>query len=384
MRIYNNYFWPVLIIYRDYSMKTVFYVFLIFFSHQVMGQFTAREYFKFGKSKYDDGKYYETISFLDKAIKLDSSYQNAYFLRAEAFSAVGSYKLAIYDYTKIINSRTVDDSYAVEYFLGRAVARMEVEKYKGAASDINKVFELKPIFPMALYERARLKFLTLNNKMEAIRDLNRAIIQDPEEALFYVRRAEYYAHFAKFGVNSDKYLKSATIDMTKAISLDPENFEYYLIRSQYNKDRGAPNAAIADYNVMIKIHPGRVEAYTERGMIEMQNDQYNSAISDFTKSIELQPSVEHNYRYRALCRHNLLDFGGAYNDYTKSIDLLNTQLRNSPDDESLKRILADTYIKRGAAGTSMGNTFNSCADFRMAYELGSSIGLNYLRKYCGI
>ena len=116
----------------------------------------------------------------------------------------------------------------------------------------------------------------------------------------------------------------------------------------------------------------------------MQNDRYNEAIDDFSKSIELQPNKEYNYRYRGLCKHNILDFGGAYKDYSKSIQMLHEALHTADDTIKLRRILADTYVKRGAAATSLGNTYDSCSDFRMAYELGSRIGLNYLRKYCGI
>ena len=108
----------------------ILYFTLTFVTTQVFGQFTAREYFKFGKSKFDDSKYFEAVDFLDKAIKLDPSYENALFLRAESFLALKKYKLAIGDYTSVIKNRKTYDSYTAEYFLKRAVAKMEIKDYR--------------------------------------------------------------------------------------------------------------------------------------------------------------------------------------------------------------------------------------------------------------
>jgi tetratricopeptide (TPR) repeat protein len=276
------------------------------------------------------------------------------------------------------------DAYTAEYFLKRAVARMESKEFRSAYEDFSTAFKLIPEYADGHYEYSRFKYLTLKDKNEAINEINKALEINPDDARYYARRAEYKAHVAKFDYDGENILKDAVKDMNTAINLDADNVDYRAIRSSYNKELGEPEDAIEDYDVMISINPDRVEVYTERGLIEMQNDQYTEAISDFTKSIELQPNKEYNYRYRGLCRHNILDFGGAYNDYSKSIQLIEEALKTSEDSVKLKKILADTYVKRGAAATSMGNTYNSCADFRTAYELGSRIGLNYLRKYCGI
>lgn len=363
---------------------TYLLILLLLISIQVFGQFTAKEYFNLGKAKFDDSKYFEAIDFLDKALQLDPSYEEALYVRAESFIALEKYRLAISDLDKIISRRKTDDSFSAKYYLKRAAAKMEMKEFREAYQDFSKTFSIVPEYADAHYEYSRFKYLTLKDKNEAVREINRAIEIDPDNAKYYARRAEYKAHMAKYDYEGQGILKDAVSDMNKAISIDPDNINFRAKRSQYNKELGEPEDAIEDYDVMIEINPDRVEAYTERGLIEMQNDQYPEAISDFTKSIELQPNKESNYRYRALCRHNILDFGGAYKDYSKSIELLEETLKVSSDSVRLKKILADTYVKRGAAATSLGNTFNSCADFRMAYELGSRIGLNYLRKYCGI
>jgi len=362
------------------------FIFLCFYANLLYGQFTSREYFKFGKNKFDEGKYFEAVDFLDKAVDEDPAYENAIFLRGQSFLALKRYKLAIDDFTKIINQRSNYDLYSAEYFLKRAEARTEIQEFELAEKDFNMAIKLRPDYPEIYYKYSKYKFITYHDKNEAIREINRAIRLNPGVPEYYIRRAEYKIALAKFHPRSHDIYESALRDATKAIEMEPENVEFYMVRTVVNKELGEQMAAVYDYNKMIELNPEQVEAYTERGIIKMQNDLYNSAIRDFTKSIELNQNNEQSYRYRALCRHNSLDFSGAFDDYSRSIKLLREQYNFSENEEKerIKRILADTYLKRGVAATSMGNSFNACADFKMAYDLGSNLGLNYLRKYCGI
>ena len=365
---------------------SVFVLFLCLHASLLFGQYSAREYFKFGKNKYYEGKYYEAIDFLDKAIKEDAGYENALFLRGKSFLRLEQYKLAIGDFDKIIGNRDNYEGYSAEFFMNRAIALTELQDYDAAEKDFNFALKLRPDDPEIYNAYSRYKFLTYHDKNEAIREINKAIQLDPGKADYYVHRAEYKVALAKFHPRSNEIYESALLDATKAIELDPDNVDFYMVRTFVNKERGEQMEAVTDYNRMIELNPNKIEAYTERGILKMQNDLYKSAIQDFSKSIELNANAEQNYRYRALCRHNSLDFSGAYDDYSRSIKLLQEELNYSEGDnqEKIKRILADTYLKRGVAATSMGNSFNACSDFKMAYDLGSNLGLNYLRKYCGI
>jgi len=361
-------------------------IFLCLCTNLLYGQFSAREYFKFGKNKFDEGKYYEAIDFLDKALYEDPNYENALYLRGQSFLSLKQYKLAINDFSRIIEKRSNYDMYTADYFLNRAVARMELQEYDLAEKDFSMALKLHPSDSKIYSEYSRYKYLTYYDKNEAIREINKAIQLNPGISDYYIQRAEYKLALAKFNPRSTEIYESALRDASKAIDMEPDNVDYLMVRTMVNKERGEQMLAVTDYNRMIELNPNSVEAYTERGIIKMQNDLYKSAIQDFSKSIELNEHIEPNYRYRALCRHNSLDFSGAYEDYSRSIKLLQEQLNLSEGEEKdrIKRILADTYLKRGVAATSLGNSMNACADFKMAYDLGSNLGLNYLRKYCGI
>ncbi len=361
-------------------------IILFFYANLLFGQFVADEYYEFGKNKFDEGKFFEAIDFLDKAIKRNPNYVDAIFLRGQSFLALKRYKLAIEDFNQIIDRRKTYDPNSAVHFLNRAITWLEMEEFDLAERDFFMALKLRPDYPDIYYEFARFKFITYYDKNEAIKEINKAIKINPDEPAYYCRRAEYKASMAKFHPDSKKIYESALNDASIAIEMDSNNFNFYQVRTMVNKEKGDPLEAVNDYNKMIEINPYEYESYTERGIIKMQNDLYQSAIRDFTMSINLNLKNEQNYRYRALCRHNILDFSGAYEDYSQSIDLLRDQLKylNGEEYDNLKRILADTYLKRGAAATSMGNSFNACSDFRMAYDLGSNLGLNYLRKYCGI
>jgi tetratricopeptide (TPR) repeat protein len=293
------------------------------------------------------------------------------------------YALAQDDFSYAIDHRKVIDISLGKYFFYRGLARSENKEYFAAGKDFEYAVKLNPSDPEIYFEESQLKFLTMTDKHDAIIDLDRAIQLNPDEARYYKRRAEYKAYQSKYNYSSQTILASAIRDMTFAISLDTTNYEYYHFRSELNKNAGEPMLAVEDYTKMIQLNPEKYDAYSERGIIRMQFDDYRGAIMDFTSAIQKYPDEEKNYRYRALCRYNSSDYQGAYSDYSSAILKLTEKLKIVSDKQIIRRILADTYVKRGVSATSMGNGFDACIDFKTAYRLGSSKGLNYLRKYCG-
>lgn len=364
-------------------MKNILCILLVF-SNSVIAQTSAGEYYKSGKSKLDESKYFEAIDYFTQAIETDPDFEQAWCLRGEAHHALGEYEKAISDFNHVINRKKTIDEKSTEIFMNRGISKIEIRDFEGAEEDLNTAIELDPLSSDSYFTRSRLKFLILKDKNEAIKDLDIAIRINPDNPDYYVRRAEYKAYLAKYGFDDDAVLASAIRDMSFAIYLEPDNYDFYQMRSQFNKKRGDPLAAVEDYNRMIELRPDMDEAYSERGIIKMQYDDYESAIEDFTCAIELNPLKEDNYRFRGLCKHNQQDYEGAITDYSNSIKLLYGEYEITADKVQIRRILADTYLKRGAAATSHGNSLDACTDFRRAYELGSRKGLNYMRKYCGL
>ncbi|MFC2125415.1 tetratricopeptide repeat protein [Bacteroidota bacterium] len=363
--------------------RFLFWIFLVVF-HNTYSQYSASEYYDTGRSKMNDGEYSDAVDLFTRAIESDSSLESARIVRGEAFIHLGDFKRAISDYDHVINRIKRIDASSSGIFLQRGIAKMEDRDFEGADLDLNMAIELNPLYAEAYYARSRLKYLTLKDKNEALRDIDISIRINPDEPDFFVRRAKYKAYMSRFGFDQSPMLESAIRDLSFAIYIDPDDYSLYKLRSQYNKELGDPLAAVEDYNKMIDLRPDLDGPYSERGIIKMQYDDYESAINDFTNSIELNPEREDCYRYRGLCRHNTLDYQGAIKDYSQSIVLLHNEYLITTEKIKVQRLLADTYLKRGVASISMEKTFNACDDFRRAFELGSKKGRNYMRKFCGL
>ncbi|HLF33687.1 MAG TPA: tetratricopeptide repeat protein [Cyclobacteriaceae bacterium] len=300
-----------------------------------------------------------------------------------SFLALGNSDSAVNDFSEAIDHREVLDNTAARYYLYRAVARTNRRDYSNAEKDFTEAIHLNPSEPEIYFESSRLKFLTMGDKQAAITDLDWAVQLNPRKPEYYHKRAEYKAYQVKHNHFPRSILESAIRDVTFAISLDPGRYDYIEFRATLYKEVGDPMLAIEDYTLMIGMKPGDHTPYSERGIIRMQYDDYPNAIDDFTQAIGKDPEDEKNYRYRALCKYNSSDYRGAYADYSSAIMLLNKKYKNMPDEKTIRRILADTYIKRGVSATMLGNNFNACMDFSNANDLGSSKGYNYMRKYCG-
>ena len=117
---------------------------------------------------------------LDRSIKLDQAYANAYSLRAETESIVKKYDAAIADYTTAIKLKSDDP----RLWYSRGLIRLKgLNDSKEAAGDASKAIELDPQFAAAYCLRGLAK-LNLGDKKGACRDYRRAGSIDPDSCLF--------------------------------------------------------------------------------------------------------------------------------------------------------------------------------------------------------
>ncbi len=356
---------------------------LLAFFFQATAQSPATQSYKAGKIKFDEGSYLQAIENTSQAITLDSGFSDAYYIRGMSYLKLEHYDSAVKDLTSAIEHASIADPANSDYYRNRGIANMNIKEYRAADSDFEEARKLNPSDPELYFQWSRLKFRTTDDKSDAITELNMAINLNPHYAPYYAKRAKYKKFKSDYNFTDRNLLESAIQDITIAINYDSLNYDYYRFRSELFKNIGEPELAIEDYTHMIHLEPDKFEAFTERGILEMQNDEYNNAISDFTSAINNNPVEDKNYRYRGLCRYNSSDYKGAYQDFTSAILLLSRKIDQASDKQLIQRILADTYIKRGVSEIRMGNDFDSCDDFRKAYQLGNSRALNYYQKYCG-
>lgn len=351
--------------------------FLLILVFQASAQESPKELFKFAKFKFDKGEYDEALSYLSQTLDHDSTYSNAYLLRAEIKFKQEDYAWAIDDLEKAFSADTAYSSFLHKYYLLKAKSHAELDQLKKADEVYQNLLKKDNYNSELQFEYARFKF-TINEPVQAIQLMNKAIKIDPKTGKYYAYRA-YFTQRAYTVFPGDKKYQSIIDDYNLAIYLDATNYEFYKLRSEFKRQMGQEVEALMDYNKMIELSPDNQYAYTERGVIKMHKENYIDAIEDFSASIELYPDEAKNFRYRGLCLHNLRKYYDAYNDFSKSLELLNAKADTT---EAMQKVIAETYLMRGHVLFAMGKGSEACVDFLKALDMGERKGLNYFRKYC--
>ena len=113
-------------------------------------------YFKRSLKRIDDSNYKKALADLNKVLKLDPNYADAYYNRGTLKSRyLKEYKAAILDFNKAIEIDPTDTS----SLHNRGKAKTYLEDYSGAITDFNKVISQKPLHLNARQNRGYIHYL---------------------------------------------------------------------------------------------------------------------------------------------------------------------------------------------------------------------------------
>ncbi len=113
-------------------------------------------YFKRSLKRMDDSNYKKALADLNKVLKLDPNYADAYYNRGTLKSRyLKEYKAAILDFNKAIE---IDPTYTSALH-NRGKAKTYLEDYSGAITDFNKVISQKPLHLNARQNRGYIHYL---------------------------------------------------------------------------------------------------------------------------------------------------------------------------------------------------------------------------------
>jgi tetratricopeptide (TPR) repeat protein len=177
----------------------------------------------------------------------------AYQQGLEAIS-VGNLNLAIETFTEAIR---LSPQFA-EAYLQRGLAYYELQNYENAITDYNTIIEFNPQSAISYTSRALAYSAVLSRDWAAPQvetrdqiyaDLNKAILLEPAEALYYYNRGVVMSSLA-----SGDEPKDNTVDFSEAIRLDPTfSYAYFRRGIQYNGMHRYPEA-LADLNEALQFH----------------------------------------------------------------------------------------------------------------------------------
>ena len=147
--------------------------FLICFIGEMQAQ-NAQENFKFAKFNYDKKNYKESLGFLEKALKQDPKYINAYFLRSEVYFNLGQFYSTISDINQIFDLEKAATKFTGNYYLTRGKAFLSLSDYTNAADDFEKAATLLNENAELYYCKAKLEH-SRGNDIDAFTFLDHAI-----------------------------------------------------------------------------------------------------------------------------------------------------------------------------------------------------------------
>ena len=172
---------------------------------------------------------------INSAILIKKSNAVYYIQRAEIYSDLKKYELALEDINKVIRL----DSYEIEHYIVKAGLLFKAGYYDDAKKMTSSILELKPNDPEVLYLSSKSSYMN-DDYLEALKEINLAFEQKTEKEFFELR--------------ADIYSSTKTYDY-----------------------------AIQDYSMYLDIYPRSGEVYAKKGWARFQLGDLKGACSDWEK-----------------------------------------------------------------------------------------------------
>ena len=358
-----------------------------------------------------------------KAIELDPTVPDAYFVRAHAYMDLGRSEQAVEDFSLVLDSYGAPEPaegpadpplyVQVMTYVHRSQAHRNVGNLAWAIDDATKAMELAPQLADEFDDEPRLvtwhgfdpdaiEATALTNRGLAydrqgrpdvsVQEYTQAIDRDPDYTEAYVNRSNAYRSVGQYqkaledadkAIESGQYLplaynaralahlglgndSQALSDVTNAIRQDGEYAMAYSNRAYIYTGQGRYDLAVTDASRAIDLDPSLAEAYSNRAEAHLNRGDYPSVISDSTAALELDPTLTGAYMARALAYLNEGEYAKARKDAEQV-------LRQTPGQ------LYAVYV-RGAALTELTNGKEGRQDLERVIRISRSPTLVNLAK----
>ncbi len=220
------------------------------------------------------------------------------------------YVLSIQYFNQAISAKP----YQARPYFYRAIAKLNLDDFRGAEEDASKAIELNPYITDA-WEVRGVARQNLGNEQGAIADYKHALALVP-----YNRQLMFNMAVAQTGV---KDYAAADSTFTELLERYPGYENGYLGRARLSLAKNDTIAAVADIDKALEIEPKSFNGHTMRADIAIHQgkDSYPEAIKHIDEAIKLQPRTAGLYVNRAYLRYSTDDWFGAMSDYDYALEL---------------------------------------------------------------
>jgi tetratricopeptide (TPR) repeat protein len=248
-----------------------------------------------------------------------------------------------------------------------------------ALKQLNLALILEPNSAKALLIRSKV-YHDMGRMPEAIEDCSEILRQTPDNFMALNLRASLYVLHGEMEKSVDdlraasrikpdnpailhqtaivlweiKKYEEAIPAYTKLIEIKPEA-RAFLMRGRCHAKLEAYDLAIADFNEALRLDANLLEAVDARAHAAADATQFGNAIQDYSQYLKLHPRDAATYYNRALSHRKGGDAVAAIVDYTKAIEL----------DPAFEK----AYFNRSIAHSKLGQYEQAEADLKKCVEL---------------
>ncbi len=219
------------------------------------------------------------------------------------------YMLSIQYFNQVIQAKP----YLAQPYFFRAIAKLNLEDYRGAEEDASIAIEHNPFITDA-YEVRGVARQNLGKHKDAIDDYTQALSMLPENRSILFNKA--------LAEEEIKDYDNAEKSFAQLLKAHPNYDNGYLGRARLELSVGDTVKALADLNKALEINKNATNAYVMRADIAIRSSKdFEGALADMNEAIKLQPKYAGFFINRAFLRYNLDDYFGAMADYDYALQL---------------------------------------------------------------
>ena len=212
------------------------------------------------------------------------------------------YILSIQYFNQVIRAKP----YLAEPYLYRAIAKFNLEDYRGAENDISLCLERNPFLVLAYQCRGGAR-QNLQDYTGAIQDYNKGLEFRPEDRNMLINKGIVYMQLKE-------YERGVGV-LDTLIAVHPKFTQAYLVRGAAYAEKEDTLKAMADFDAAIRLDKYFAPSYGQRGILYFKLDSLDLALADLNRAIHIDPFQVGYYINRGLIRYYLNDLRGAMADY---------------------------------------------------------------------
>ena len=323
--------------YRIY--RTIVLALALAFAPIAVAQVNTEQVMRIGQNALYFEDYMLSIQYFNQAIQAKPYLAQPYFLRAIAKLNLEDYRGAEADATTALNINPfLSDAWEV-----RGVARQNTGKLRLAIDDYTEALKLLPRNRSLLFNKA-LALTGLDENDLARETFDEILRYYPRYANAYLGRARIslaeadttaaladidkaleidansvnaYIMRADIAIHSDGDYAKALTDIDKAIKLQPQSAGLYINRAFLRYKQDSYRGAMADYDYALTLEPYNMAALSNRGLLLLEVNANDRALEDFNRVLELEPDDVRALYNRAIVHSNKGNINEAIADITR-------------------------------------------------------------------